>query len=100
MPFINRVVLLRKALKHVSFIFCRNARFYRLTYVAVFPFAAILIDVLKNVQFLSKRRDELIIRQGDEADWYAGSCLIPVELIRFNLIPPLEGIFFSQFSGE
>lgn len=29
-----------------------------------------LVDVLKNCQFVSKKKDEVIIRQGELGDWY------------------------------
>jgi len=30
---------------------------------------AILSDVIRNVQFITKEVDELVIRQGDQGDW-------------------------------
>jgi len=32
---------------------------------------AILSDVIRNVRFITKETDELVIRQGDQGDWYA-----------------------------
>jgi len=32
-------------------------------------YEAILFDVIRNVQFITKKTNELIIRQGDQGDW-------------------------------
>ena len=35
----------------------------------VFCIAELLFDIIKNLQFVTKQKDEIIIRQGEEGDW-------------------------------
>lgn len=32
--------------------------------------AELLLDLIKNLQFSTKQQDEVIIRQGDQGDWF------------------------------
>lgn len=45
----------------------------------------ILFDVIKNVAFLSCQRDDVLIREGDQGDWYVVST---TDMITAHTPPP------------
>ena len=38
-------------------------------YSSIVPFAELLFDIVKNLHFVTKEKDEVIIQQGDCGDW-------------------------------